>query len=132
MSNGPTCPPKVLISGASVAGLTLAYWLSQFGSDVTVVERASAVRSGGYPIDVRGSAIGVLEKMSLLPQVNAAHIDSRSMTFIDRNGDAVGSIPPCVVMGNEIGRDVELPRGALSELLYGAPDRAGASKTLRS
>lgn len=119
MSNVQTDPPKVLISGASVAGLTLAYWLSRCGSDVTVVERASTVRSGGYPIDVRGTAIGVLEKMDLLPQVQAAHIDSRSMTFVNRGGEVVGNIPPYVVMGNDIARDVELPRGALTELLYG-------------
>lgn len=49
MSNVQTCSRKVLVSGASVAGLTLAYWLNRSGSDVTVVERASAVRSDGYP-----------------------------------------------------------------------------------
>ena len=47
----------VLISGASIAGPALAYWLDRYGFDVTVVERAPTVRSGGYPIDVRGSAI---------------------------------------------------------------------------
>ncbi|MBW7459332.1 NAD(P)-binding protein, partial [Paenibacillus sepulcri] len=44
----------VLISGASIAGPTLAYWLSKYGFDVTVVERAETIRGGGYPIDVRG------------------------------------------------------------------------------
>ena len=46
----------VLISGASIAGAASAYWLDRYGFDVTVVERADAVRSGGYPIDVRGTA----------------------------------------------------------------------------
>ena len=31
---------KVLISGASVAGPVLAYWLTEYGLEVTVVERA--------------------------------------------------------------------------------------------
>ena len=48
---------SVLISGASIAGPALANWLNQYGFDVTVVERADAIRSGGYPIDVRGTAI---------------------------------------------------------------------------
>src|SRR5689334_16060116 len=34
---------KVLISGASIAGPVLAYWLHQYGFHVTVVEKATAV-----------------------------------------------------------------------------------------
>ncbi|MFC4619293.1 FAD-dependent monooxygenase [Camelliibacillus cellulosilyticus] len=45
---------SVLISGASIAGLTLTYWLSRYGFDVTVVERSKTIRKGGYPIDIRG------------------------------------------------------------------------------
>ena len=51
---------RVLISGASIAGPTLAYWLTRYGYAVTVVEKAGAVRSGGYPIDVRGTALEVV------------------------------------------------------------------------
>src|SRR2546430_12382415 len=46
----------VLISGASIAGPSLAYWLNRFGFRPTVVEKASTVRPGGYPIDLRGIA----------------------------------------------------------------------------
>ena len=35
---------RVLISGASIAGPVLAYWLTRRGFDVTVVERAPALR----------------------------------------------------------------------------------------
>lgn len=56
---------RVLISGASIAGPTLAYWLDRYGFAVTVVERAPAVRSGGYPIDIRGTALKVAERMGL-------------------------------------------------------------------
>ena len=51
---------SVLISGASIAGPALGYWLGCHGFDVTVVERAPTVRSGGYPIDVRGTAVEVI------------------------------------------------------------------------
>ncbi|KZM71350.1 hypothetical protein AWN90_00810 [Nocardia terpenica] len=44
----------VLISGASVAGPALAYWLRRYGYAVTVVERASALRAGGQAIDFKG------------------------------------------------------------------------------
>ncbi len=109
---------SVLISGASIAGPTLAYWLDRHGFDVTLVERASAVRSGGYPIDIRGTAMGVIERMGLRPQVEAAHIASRSLTFVDAEGRTIGTIPMYDLMGNAKARDVELPRGVLTTLLY--------------
>ena len=108
---------SALISGASIAGPTLAYWLDRYGFDVTVVERAPAVRSGGYPIDIRGTAIAVIERMRLLPQVKAAHIASRDLTFVDSEGKVIGAIPVYDLTVNE-GADVELPRGELTTLLY--------------
>ncbi|HEY0816250.1 MAG TPA: hypothetical protein VGE11_23490 [Pseudonocardia sp.] len=56
----------VLISGASIAGPTLAFWLHRMGHEVTVVELSAAVRDGGYPIDLRGVAVDVIERMGLL------------------------------------------------------------------
>lgn len=109
---------SVLISGASIAGPTLAYWLDRYGFDVTVVERAPAVRSGGYPIDIRGTAMDVIERMGLRSQVEAAHIASRAMTFVDAAGRTVGTIPVYDLTGNK-GRDVELPRGQLTTLIHG-------------
>jgi 2-polyprenyl-6-methoxyphenol hydroxylase-like FAD-dependent oxidoreductase len=110
---------SVLISGASIAGPTLAYWLDRYGFDVMVVERAAAVRSGGYPIDIRGTAIDVVERMGLRPEVEAAHIASRALTFVNADGKTIGTIPAYDLAGNEAGRDVELPRGELTAMLYG-------------
>jgi 2-polyprenyl-6-methoxyphenol hydroxylase-like FAD-dependent oxidoreductase len=108
---------KVLVSGASIAGPALGYWLNRYGFDVTVVERADAVRSGGYPIDVRGTAIDVVKRMGLLPKLQAAHIDTRRLTFVDATGAAIGVIDP-EALGSDSGRHIELPRGALTSLLY--------------
>jgi 2-polyprenyl-6-methoxyphenol hydroxylase-like FAD-dependent oxidoreductase len=85
---------------------------------VTVVERAPAVRSGGSPIDVRGTAIDVFDRMGLLPRVQAVHIDSRELRFVDAEGRVIGVIPPYDLTNNQTGRDVELPRGELTTLLY--------------
>ena len=109
----------VLISGASIAGPTLAYWLDRYGFDVSVVERAGTVRSGGYPIDIRGTAIDVVERMGLLAQLQAAHIDARKLTFLDADGAPIGIIQPEALTGGVSGRDIELPRGTLASLLYG-------------
>ena len=112
-------PRSILISGASIAGPTLAYWLDRYGFEVTVVERAPAIRGGGYPIDIRGTAIDVVERMGLRSGIDAAHIASRALTFDDAEGEVVADLPIYDVAGNEANRDVELPRGALTTLLYG-------------
>jgi 2-polyprenyl-6-methoxyphenol hydroxylase-like FAD-dependent oxidoreductase len=118
VNNMPTMPistnKKVLISGASIAGPMLAYWLNRYGFDVTVVERADAVRSGGYPIDIRGTAIDAVERMGLLSRLQAAHVDTRKLTFVDAGGGPIGIIRPESLAGGSI----ELPRGALTSLLY--------------
>jgi len=108
---------SVLISGASIAGPTLAYWLDRYGFDVTVVERADAIRSGGYPVDVRGTAIDVVERMGLLPQIRSAHIDTSRLTFLDAGGRPIATIAPEAIAGGVTGRHVELPRGELTSLL---------------
>ena len=40
----PVERPRVLISGASVAGPVLAYWLHRFGFRPTVIERVAELR----------------------------------------------------------------------------------------
>jgi 2-polyprenyl-6-methoxyphenol hydroxylase-like FAD-dependent oxidoreductase len=108
---------SVLISGASIAGPTLAYWLDRYGFDVTVVERADTVRSGGYPIDIRGVGMDVIAQMGLTAEVRAAHIHSRTISFVDRDGAPIATIPMYDMVVNEAD-DVELPRGVLTGLLY--------------
>ena len=44
---------RILVSGASIAGPVLAYWLTRHGFDVTVVERAQTLRkTGGHAVDL--------------------------------------------------------------------------------
>jgi 2-polyprenyl-6-methoxyphenol hydroxylase-like FAD-dependent oxidoreductase len=110
----------VLISGASIAGPALAYWLNRYGYAVTVVEKAAAPRSGGYPIDVRGTALDVVRRMGLLPRLRDAHIDLRRLTFLEGDGSEVTSLHPHSVTGGVTGRDLEVRRGDLTDALYTA------------
>ncbi|MGW2325248.1 FAD-dependent monooxygenase [Streptomyces sp. NPDC001700] len=110
----------VLISGASVAGPALAYWLNRYGFEVTVVEKAGALRGGGYPIDVRGSALDVVRRMGILPGLRDAHIDLRRLTFLDGDGGEVASVNPHTLTGGVAGRDLEVRRGDLTSALYAA------------
>lgn len=109
---------NVLIAGASLAGPTLAYWLHRYGFDVTVVEKAHAPRGGGYPIDVRGTAIEVVRRMGILPRLQAAHIDTGRFTFLDADGAEVAVLRPSAVAGSVEGQDLEVARGDLTAALY--------------
>ena len=111
---------KILVSGASIAGPAIAYWLNRYGFDVTVIERAATVRLGGYPIDIRGSAIPVVERMGLLPALRQAHIHTGSITFVDDDGGIIRKVRPEEMSGGTEGFDVEIPRWSLSSLLYDA------------
>jgi len=61
---------SVLISGASVAGPALAFWLVRLGFAVTIVEKAPALREGGYAVDFRGTSMEVLRRMGLLEAIH--------------------------------------------------------------
>src|SRR5271169_6829609 len=108
----------VLISGASIAGPSLAYWLNRCGFRPTVVEKTSTVRPGGYPIDLRGIAIEGIDRMGLLPSVRAAHIATRRLTCVDSRGRRTARVDLANLRG--AGHDIELPRGRLASLLYDA------------
>ncbi|MEU8825760.1 FAD-dependent monooxygenase [Streptomyces sp. NPDC048636] len=121
-SRGVRTTPRreVLISGASIAGPALAFWLNRYGFAVTVVEKAGALRGGGYPIDVRGTALEVVRRMGILPRLQDAHIDLRRLTFLDEDGSEVASVNPHIVTGGVAGRDLEVRRGDLTGALYSA------------
>ncbi|MCG8926051.1 FAD-dependent monooxygenase [Lentzea sp. CC55] len=107
----------VLISGASIAGPALAFWLRRRGVEVTVVEKSHTLRGGGYPIDIRGTALAVVERMGLLPRLREAHVDTRRITFLDTDGGEAASLRPEVLIGGD-GSDLEVRRGDLAEILH--------------
>jgi 2-polyprenyl-6-methoxyphenol hydroxylase-like FAD-dependent oxidoreductase len=112
----------VLVSGAGVAGGTLAYWLRRHGFVPTVVERAPGLRDGGYKIDVRGAALRVVEQMGLLTDIRARATGVRAGSVVDAAGRRVASMDGDTFGGREHG-DAEIPRGDLLRLLVeAAPD----------
>lgn len=117
--NVRTTPRRnVLISGASIAGPALAHWLHRYGWQVTVVEKAGALRAGGYPIDIRGTAIEVVRRMGVLPHLRDAHIHARRCTFLNPDGSPLASLSPSAVAGGVEGHDLEVRRGDLARIVY--------------
>ncbi|GAB6899339.1 FAD-dependent monooxygenase [Kineosporia succinea] len=110
---------SVLISGASIAGPALAFWLHRAGFEVTVLEKAPDPRAGGYPIDIRGSALEVVRRMGVLPDLQAAHVDTRTITFLHRDGSPVAALATGATSGGGAPGDLEVRRGDLTAILYG-------------
>ena len=108
---------NVLIAGASMAGLTAAYWFARLGHQVTVVERAEGLRPGGAPIDVRGRALGTAERMGILGRIEAEKVSVvQPMPVLDGTGTAVASLD-LRWFANETDRDVEITRDRLNHIL---------------
>ncbi|MGG4345202.1 FAD-dependent monooxygenase [Paenibacillus lautus] len=108
---------RILISGASIAGPALAYWLNRYGFHVTIVERAPALRRGGFGVDIRGAAITVLERMGILHHVRAADTQMTGVYFVDSIGKIKGQISEAS-MGNVHDVDIEVMRDDLTDILY--------------
>ncbi|WP_336052327.1 FAD-dependent monooxygenase [Streptomyces sp. CA2R101] len=107
--------PSVLISGASVAGPALAYWLGRYGFRPTVIELAPALRGGGFAVDFRGAAqLTVLERMGVLDDIRAHSTGGGDpLTFIDGQGRPLAAMPP-----EFSGGEVEILRSELSRILH--------------
>lgn len=110
--------PSVLISGAGIAGPTLAYWLTRSGFRPTVVERAPQLRTGGYVIDFWGLGYDIAEKMGLLPELRQIGYDVRELRLVDARGRKVGGFDAGVFRALTEGRFLSLRRGDLAKALY--------------
>ncbi len=106
---------SVLISGASIAGPALAFWLHRYGFHPTIVERAPALRPGGYAVDFRGASMRVLEKMGLLPEIQRRQTRIGAITIVDRHHRKVASMPDGFTSG-----ELEILRGDLAAIFHEA------------
>ena len=110
---------SVLISGAGIAGPTLAYWLKAAGFEPTIVERAPALRSGGYVIDFWGLGYDLAERMGLLAEINRIGYHVREMRIVNDRGPALWpDSAPGILTNLTGGRYVTLQRSELSRLLF--------------
>ena len=111
-------PRRILITGASVAGNTAAWWLGRSGFDVTVVERAPDFRDGGQNVDVRGVGRAVLRRMGLEQAALAQGTGEEGTAWIDGQGRAVAAFRMDPSLGDGPTAEMEILRGDLARLLY--------------
>lgn len=72
---------KVLISGASMAGLSAAHWMNKLGYQVTVVEMAGEPRIAGGAVNIEGIAIDAAKRMGIFEQLKAARLNVETIEF---------------------------------------------------
>jgi 2-polyprenyl-6-methoxyphenol hydroxylase-like FAD-dependent oxidoreductase len=108
----------ILISGASIAGPTLAYWLKRSGFTPTVIEHAPQLRAGGYPVDVRYEAKHVARLMGIWPRLQQEKTSFSEISFVNERNERIGSINGHAMRQTFDLDVVEIMRGDLAKILY--------------
>jgi 2-polyprenyl-6-methoxyphenol hydroxylase-like FAD-dependent oxidoreductase len=112
---------KILVSGASIAGPVLAYWLTRGGFDVTVVERAPSLRkTGGHAVDLFRPAMEISERMGVLPRIEERATGTTVLNVHRPWASKPARIDYLKLIGAVSDRHVEIMRDDLSEIYYDA------------
>jgi 2-polyprenyl-6-methoxyphenol hydroxylase-like FAD-dependent oxidoreductase len=112
---------RILVSGASIAGPVLAYWLTRYGFEVTVVERAPQLRkTGGHAVDLFRPAMDITEKMGVLPRVEELQTGTTRMTLYREGARRPTTVDLGKIYTAASDRHVEIMRDDLSEIYYDA------------
>jgi len=111
---------RILISGAGIAGPTLAWWLARYGFTPTLVESAPRLRTGGYIIDFWGAGFDVADRMGLLPEIRRRGYSVREVRAVASDGRRAAGFRADAFARALRGRFTTLPRGDLAAILYNA------------
>ena len=114
----------ILISGASIAGPTLAWWLRRLGFAPTLVERMPGPARGGHAIDVRRAALDILDAMDVREAVHERRMRIKGVSIIGEAGEEIWRSEEMTISGGRIDSDdIEILRDRLSRVLVGSlPD----------
>lgn len=113
---------KVLISGAGIAGPTLAYWLDQYGFKPMIIENSPVLRTGGYIIDFWGEGYEIAEKMGILPELSEKGYKVEEVRIVDGSGEKVGGFSSEVFKRIAGDKFLSLGRGDLASSVYNQID----------
>ena len=109
---------KILISGAGIAGLTLAVLLKEQGHDPLVVEHEDTLPAEGYMMDFFGSGWDVAERMGFTDKLRALRYPIDALQFVGDLGEVYASVPISRVASALGGKYVYLRRSDLVNILH--------------
>ncbi len=107
---------KILISGASIAGPALAFWLSRYGDKVTLIERSKTFRTGGQNVDIEGLGHEVVRMMGLEEKIEAKNTREKGVEFLSGSGKPIARLPKGAA--GSLTSSYEILRGDLARVLY--------------
>lgn len=110
----------VLISGASFAGLTSAFFMHRLGFDVTIVEIAAQLRTGGTPVNIRDDTIDIVKRMGIFDAIRANRLDLRQWDFKNADDRTERSMVVRAEDEPQGDDDYEIERDVLMQILYSA------------
>ena len=113
-------PATVLVSGLGIAGPALAYWLARRGHRPILVERTDGLRTGGHAVDIRGTALEVVERMGLEEQVRDARTHVMTLSAVRPDGRRTYDVALRPLHDMRGDREVEIMRDDLVRILYRA------------
>lgn len=113
---------RVAINGAGIAGTALAWWLGRLGHEVLLVERAPALRTGGFVINLWGPGYQAIERMGLLPGLLELQHHSDELRMVDAAGRTRGGYPSEVLLKLAKGRMASLARADIAATVFNALD----------
>ncbi|WP_067548668.1 FAD-dependent monooxygenase [Nocardia crassostreae] len=109
---------RILISGAGIAGQTVAYWLARHGFRPTIVERAAQLSRGGQGVDIRGQAIAVAERIDIMARARASAMRTAGLHYVDAAGREIARVDMRRIQEKYDTADVEIMRGDLVHILH--------------
>jgi 2-polyprenyl-6-methoxyphenol hydroxylase-like FAD-dependent oxidoreductase len=111
---------RVLISGGGIAGLTLAYWLHQYGIVPVIIEQAGGIRRDGYAIDFFGTGYDVAERMGLIDRLQSRHIPLAYVAYVNGSGKPIARLDISLMRKVMHEKYMALMHWTLEEALYEA------------
>jgi 2-polyprenyl-6-methoxyphenol hydroxylase-like FAD-dependent oxidoreductase len=111
---------RVLISGAGIAGPTLAWFLAKPLARITVLEKSSGLRSEGHNIDIDGSAIAIINKMGILDEIKRLNTTEIGTRILASDGKPIATFPFNKGSSIDPTSEYEILRGDLANILYEA------------
>ena len=113
---------NILISGAGIAGVTLAFWLKKFGFNPTIIEISPTLREGGYAIDFMGAGFDVAERMGIIPALAKADLNISNIAFVDKDNNEKGSMNYQKIKKVLKNRAFSLLRSDLAKVIFNSLD----------
>ena len=113
----------VLVSGASFAGLSTAYWMNRLGYAVTVVEVAEGLKKGGTPVNIQENTVDIVKRMGLFDRIRANRIVMETIEFKNADDVTERSSPPQGGHAPPADTEYEIERDVLLTMMFDTVER---------